>query len=520
MILLIADDEKRTREGIRSRLDLEKLGISQVLLADDGARGLELALSQHPHIVLTDVRMPRMNGVEMAEKILEARPGTVIIFMSAYSDKEYLKAAIKLKAVSYVEKPLDMAELEEALITAVADCRRQEAGANAARLQEKDLMSHIITLLTEDSIPDTAKLAQLIGQLHVSLEADTCFAVMILDCVSSLSHSITPAFKALSHSYKEFLDKTGLLCLSAVRADRYVINLFFSPCRINEQLMASCASYLQEQLTGILPRFFLALGPSVCGIDRVYISYREAWHLIRGSFFQDYGSILMKESLLPSYVPPADLMLDFTAALTGGNEALAQKTADELYGSIRPSQHLYPDQIRDLYYRYLGKLEEISLGHYLSLWQREGMESESIWEGVRDCATLKELHSLLKSKLALYFRQLYTSSPENPLVFQIKDYIHQNYSNPSLSVPDVSQHVHLSSSYVCTIFKNETGQTLNQYLTDYRIKMSKQLLSSPLYKISDISLQVGYSDGNYYSRTFKKIVGLSPSEYREKMLHD
>ena len=107
---------------------------------------------------------------------------------------------------------------------------------------------------------------------------------------------------------------------------------------------------------------------------------------------------------------------------------------------------------------------------------------------------------------------------ENPVVFQIKEFLHQNYSLPTLSVPDVSEHVHLSSSYVCTLFKNETGLTLNQYLTDYRIKMSKRLLADPRYKIADISSKVGYSDGNYYSKTFRKIVGLSPSEYREKML--
>ena len=119
MKLLIADDEKLTREGIRDSLDLEALGISGVFLADDGVHGLETALEELPDIVLTDIRMPRMNGVQMAEQILAANPGTVIIFMSAYSDKEYLKAAIKLKAVSYVEKPLDMKELKLALGEAV-----------------------------------------------------------------------------------------------------------------------------------------------------------------------------------------------------------------------------------------------------------------------------------------------------------------------------------------------------------------------------------------------------------------
>ncbi|MDD3659301.1 MAG: helix-turn-helix transcriptional regulator, partial [Lachnospiraceae bacterium] len=74
----------------------------------------------------------------------------------------------------------------------------------------------------------------------------------------------------------------------------------------------------------------------------------------------------------------------------------------------------------------------------------------------------------------------------------------------------------LSSSYVCTLFKSETGQTLNQYLTDYRIEKAKKLLQDPRYKITDISEKVGYTDGNYFGKTFKRTVGLSPSEYREK----
>ena len=90
--------------------------------------------------------------------------------------------------------------------------------------------------------------------------------------------------------------------------------------------------------------------------------------------------------------------------------------------------------------------------------------------------------------------------------------------NDTLSVKDISEHVYLSTSYVCTLFKTETHQTLNQYITEYRMEKAKQLLSDPRYKITDISSKVGYSDGNYFSKSFKKIVGLSPSEYREKVL--
>ena len=105
---------------------------------------------------------------------------------------------------------------------------------------------------------------------------------------------------------------------------------------------------------------------------------------------------------------------------------------------------------------------------------------------------------------------------ENSTLFLIKDYISKNYSDSSLSIKDISDHVHLSSSYLCTVFKTETDQTLNQYLTNFRMEKAKQLLADPRNKISEIAARVGYGDQNYFGKTFKKVVGLSPSEYREK----
>jgi len=115
MKLLIADDEKLTREGICSLMDLKQYGITEVILADDGVNALTEARKHRPDILLTDVRMPRMTGVEMASLYLEEAPDTAVIFMSAYSDREYLKAAIKLKAVSYIDKPAEKKELEDAI---------------------------------------------------------------------------------------------------------------------------------------------------------------------------------------------------------------------------------------------------------------------------------------------------------------------------------------------------------------------------------------------------------------------
>ena len=108
MKLLIVDDEELTRVGVISSINWQSIGIDEVLQADDGMNGLEMARMHKPDIILCDVRMPRLDGIQMLEQLEIILPDVVPVFMSGYSDKEYLKAAIKLKAVNYIEKPLDL----------------------------------------------------------------------------------------------------------------------------------------------------------------------------------------------------------------------------------------------------------------------------------------------------------------------------------------------------------------------------------------------------------------------------
>ena len=119
MKLLIVDDEELTRTGVIASIDWKSLGIDEVFQADDGVNGLETARIHKPEIILCDVRMPRMDGITMLERVEKFLPDSVPIFMSGYSDKEYLKAAIKLKAVNYIEKPLNPVEIQAAVKEAI-----------------------------------------------------------------------------------------------------------------------------------------------------------------------------------------------------------------------------------------------------------------------------------------------------------------------------------------------------------------------------------------------------------------
>lgn len=515
MKLLIVDDEKLTREGILKSLPLEKLGIHHTFMADDGVHGLETALKEKPDLILTDVRMPRMSGVEMAEEILKVLPHTIILFMSAYSDKEYLKAAIKLKAVSYVDKPLDMNELTEALAEGMKQYRSMYTSLNAKWMHEDNLRSQLAQLLTET---DTEKQAPVIGaQLKPAVNENTWFTCLILESLTPISELPTDTLTSVRREFWAYLAQKGFHALDFVKTDRFIICFICCSEKPDKTVLTNCSRHLMESFKS-LSDFFFSMGPAVFGFNRTVFSFETARELLKRSFFHDPNTLLLEAENENTAQPIADIMMDFTIALTNKNEEDALAQADRFYQSVRNNQNISSSQVRDLYFKYLVKLDEISMSNHISLWQREGLKSESIWEGIMDCAALTTLHQFFCEKIKLYFSRLILNKDENPVIFQIKEYLHQNYAVPSLSVPDISEHVHLSPAYVCTLFKNETGQTLNQYLTDYRIKMSKQFLSDPLYKITDISAKVGYSDGNYYSKAFRKIVGLSPSEYREKML--
>ncbi len=515
MKLLIVDDEKLTREGILKSLPLEKLGIHHTFTADDGVHGLETSLKEKPDLILTDVRMPRMSGVEMAEEVLKALPNTVILFMSAYSDKEYLKAAIKLKAVSYIDKPLDMNELTEALAEGIRQYRSVYTSLNAKWMHEDNLRSQLAQLLTET---DTENQAPVIGaQLEPPVGENSYFTALILECLTPVSELPSDHITEIRRKFWGYLAQENFYALDFIKSDRFIICFISGNEKPKKEILKHYAHNLMEQFEKLCS-FFLSIGPTVQGFKRASFSFETAKELLKKSFFHEPNTLLMETDSENVSQPLIDIMMDLTVALTNKNEADALAAADRFYQSVQNSPNISSSQVRDLYFKYLVKLDEISMSNHISLWQREGLESESIWEGIMACAALKTLHQFFCEKIKLYFDRLLSNKDENPVVFQIKEYLHQNYAVPSLSVPDISEHVHLSPTYVCTLFKNETGQTLNQYLTDYRIKMSKQFLSDPLYKITDISAKVGYSDGNYYSKAFRKIVGLSPSEYREKML--
>ncbi|QHQ61843.1 response regulator [Anaerocolumna sedimenticola] len=515
MKVLIADDEKLTREGIISNLDWKKLGIDEIYEADDGYNGIELSKIHKPDIILSDVRMPRMNGIEMAKELQKILPNSSIIFMSGYSDKEYLKEAIKLKVISYVEKPIDAAELEDSIKLAMEEqfnhVKNQIKTEYHNKYSQNKLALQIIYPLAKENQTDYIRQFE---ELGYTIKPATDFTTVIITLKTAVSSISEQDMNELYYTIDEIVTRFHMNYILAVKNDEYLIlHLFSANKAIDYGIRNTClsiSSYLNKSY-----QYFIAVGKTVKGIKNVFESYNSAVVLLQSSFFYDYNSIIVPEAAPPK-TPVSDhsIFNEYLDALTQHNREEITKVVTAIFQNYKENQHVLPNQVKDLYYKLFNALIQTASNLHVPAFFEE--DSWAVLEYVTRNYNLIELHQLLLDKINLLFSYLQEHTKDNATIYAIKEFISKNYQNETLSVKDISEHVYLSSSYVCTLFKNETGKTLNQYLTEYRIDKAKNMLMDSRIKITDISAKVGYSDSNYFGKAFKKIVDLSPSEYRER----
>lgn len=514
MKLLIVDDEPLTRKGLITSIKWTTLGVTQIFEADNGLSALEIAYHEKPELIMCDIHMPRMTGIQIAEKLESFLPNTSLIFMSGYSDKEYLKAAIKLKAISYIDKPLNSNEVKESVLEAIKCHHQKELSCQNNTLYSLEIASQLALLLTKPYKENQNKIHFLIDQLGLDLLPNCSYLTYIVHLRTSESNTLI--FNTIYSALSELLLGYHLNVLYIQSHTHYHIYHIVGNQTISHILQTTIENFLKDHFTSFKDFFIGHSNPSI-GISRAYQSYCSVVVLMQSSFFFQSGTILSPQEsvfsctdLLTSAIS-TEPWIDFNEALSTKNQFACSELLSQLFKSYYQNFILLPNQVKDIYYKLFITLNENCKKLRFSINSSE----ESIMESLENCFTYQELHQILTNKVNLFFNTLHNYKPEDSTIFLIKDYVNKHYAEDNLSIKEISNHVFLSISYVCTYFKNQTGQTLNQYITDYRMEKAIQLLADTRYQIVDISFKVGYSNGNYFSKSFKKYTGLSPSRYRE-----
>lgn len=495
------------------------LGIDEVYLGSDGEDGCRQALLHEPDIILSDVRMPRMDGIEMLERIRKNRPDTIFIFMSGYSDKEYLKAAIRLQAVSYVEKPLDRDEVAAAVREAVLRRRRIDEGRRAENVSDTVSASHLALCLTmpyqatAESVRDLSReYCRKYGTEEMFRSA--CTLMLQMDERDELSPDFLTDLSRMFHD-RIRTNHMHMICAER-RTNLFVFHIFRKESFSNRTVRAEA-----EQLSGLLPsdkNWYITAGRIVSGINSLYDSYSSAVILLQNSFFYSPRTILISDHDL-SDSPVTDsideLADSLRQALKDADRSKIEALEAQLFAHLDRNKSILKRTVQALYYRIASTILEEARRRQLpgaGIIEKADATTNSLYQ----CFSLEELHRLLTDMTDRYLSAIENYVPENSSVYLIKSYIHEHYRDPMLSTKEISQAASLSASYACTVFKNETGQTLNRYLTEYRMERAKELLDDPRNNISETAARVGYNDSNYFGKAFKKYSGFSPSEYRDR----
>lgn len=565
--LIIVDDEPSVVNGLRTYVDWGAQGIELIGTADDGDTGLALIRELRPDIVLTDVQMPSMDGITMAAEVRALLPDAKIVFISGHNDADYLKSALQMHAADYIFKPVSRKELAVVLgkVTAAIDAERREKERvkemqvkltqSMPLLREKFLLSVVSDNIGTAQVKDKL---QFLG-LPLLLASSYIIMVIVIDDVPQVMDSRSERDKQLL-SYtvlniiQELIDKQMRGVTFEKEPGEYVGILLDQPFEGRgagadgkaaaevqsgegtggnlpsvENAEDSSAEYdlltLAEAIRDNLRKWLklsvtIGVGEGVGNLSEVPSSYKQArgaadqkWYLGKNRILT-MDNIESEDNLRYRFEPEGSERV-ITALKSGDlNRLQAELTSIFSLLELNRGQGSRYAQNVSLHLILQSSQVLLEMNGMSAEWEKREMAA---WQLVMRQETIQDLLHYTESYLRLVcdFVQARRSGKSSDVIERVRRLIEQRYPE-NLSVADIAAGVYLSPTYVRLLFKQETGETLFEYLTKVRIEKAKALLRDPQNKFYEICSAVGYTDPSHFSKLFKKITGSTPSAYREK----
>jgi two-component system response regulator YesN len=511
--LFIVDDEKRTRDGVRNLTDWSRFGIGQVHTAGGGAEALAECGVLAPDILISDVRMPGMDGIALCESLRAAFPDLQIIFLSGYAEKDYLKAAIHLDAVSFVEKPVKPAELEQAVARAAERCKRLKYLAGIRASDERDLpaMRRLALLNLIAGVGGAAAQAQETSRARLFERGGDCFRALVLRLAAPcggqaqfeewLSETCAGVFGAVPHVFAAQDARQAVAVLYAEHPDA----------------LCDCALYWDALRTALRRSScpaFCAVGAVHRGPDGVARSYRDASLAAQNLFFEGYGGLsFYRDAPRRDAEPERGTVAAFADCVARRDRAEALALLEQFRTRLCIHKNLSAPAVRDTYLQLCGQLFPLQ-NRRLDPQEPADASPFYLWERFRGFDTLNQLHEFVAEAAG----ELLAAPEGSPAVCKAIEQIESRFAEEDLSVKSLAEAAFVTPSYLSRLFKKETGKTIVEYLTGVRMEKAKELFRDKRLKLYHVSLLVGYTDPSYFAKCFKREVGVSPSDYRERAL--
>lgn len=528
--VFLAEDEFIIREGIKNNIDWQAHGYEFCGEASDGELAFPLIQKTRPDILITDIKMPFVDGLALSRLVKKELPETEIIILSGYEEFDYAKEAIQIGVARYLLKPINGETLLQE-IDSVAEIILDKQ-------KEKEIREKYQKEMEENSLRDQMDLFQHLVTGDCSMEELLSVADKLdLKIMAPWYSIVLLKIQSMKHDYEEYSGSIVVVDerIAKLAEPEHVLifdralegRAFLFKADSEDELLAYQKEYLgdvKEVLSSYVNlRYFGGIGTPVNRLREIPASFEDASHAFAHRYLVAESCILDSSLLMQEGAAEQE---DFRISAVNPEQIDRAKMQEFLRTGDLDEVIYFVDE-------FFGKLDGgamksrifrqyITMDAYFSIvdfLKGLGLQKDEIEAPDQDSSILQDEKSAMDyivriMEKALVLREKKASSRYEDVVSEVIHYIEDNYAQEELSLNLLASHVNFSPNHLSMIFSQQTGQTLIRYLTDYRMNRAKELLRCSSKKSSVISMEVGYKDPHYFSYLFKKTQGMTPTQYR------
>ena len=534
--VFLVEDEMVIRRGIKNSIDWEKEGYIFCGEASDGELAYPMIIKEKPDILITDIRMPFMDGLELCKLVKKELPNIKILILSGYDEFDYAKEAIRLGVTEYLLKPISSGKLLEALNGVSESIRREK--------EDKDLVRKYMEEMRENTEHEKQKFFEqmIAGNLSMADALETGKKYE-MNLSAGMYNLLLFRFTLGEENRKsgELLGEAEYAIEKLTERLEYVFEFqrgvegwAFLLMADNEEQMSERVKELSKDLEEIMKNYstiayFGGIGQPVARLRELEESFREAERALAARFTMELNRIISVEDI--RMAQNVDTLDDIEITSFGEIE----KTRTMLEKFLNNGAEDEIDEFVDVYINELPEenLKSVLMRQYIimdayivmmSFCEKiEGIEgemqaqSEELKNSMKTSQTLEEIKNYIRMllKKIIGVRDTISGRRYSDIIEIAKDQIRKTYMSDEISLNTIAAEVGMSPSYFSSIFSKEMGKTFVEYLTEIRMDRAKELLMCSSMKTSEIGYEVGYKDPHYFSALFRKTQGMTPTQYRE-----
>ena len=518
--IILADDEQHILFGMKNGISWDELGFDIAGTAQNGKEALELIEEYHPDLLISDIKMPFMDGLELAKVIHEKGMSTKIILFSGWDDFEYARMAISYGVLEYVMKPINYDEMKKLLVRMYERLEKEYAEKkNRARLEKVYAVSlpllrqQFFSQLVTEQLEETYREQQI-----KSLKLNFNYNIFCLVTLKLRESDLKDVLAELSvkETLKEALEKI---------ADVYQFGMsnkeVFLLCSEKKQDIEVVARAVEEAAIMIERIFHIGIFCGIstwgCTITDIPVLYVQSIEALEYNLVTKEECYTYYNDILPLQKDKNDWSAEVGAIekiITHCSEEELQKEVEKLLQKLRVA-HYNVNEYQVVILEILFAIARLYKKYQITS-DEEFAGSKKMAVKILSLDTGEELDNWLMNYCQLIRVLIQKKQMDNNAVLASKaiEFVEEHFSDPALSVETVCREFHVSSSHFSKIFKKETGFTFLNFLTNRRMEEAKRLLNGTDYKSHVIGEMVGYLEPNYFSYVFKKNCGFSPAKYR------